>query len=72
MSFDTEVAGCSVATGFVVDKEQGLILTNRPPPHVPILLSSPDPISPAQAVADPDWLPPLWRWAQGTWCTRAP
>ena len=33
MSFDTEVAGCSVATGFVVDKEQGLILTNRPPPY---------------------------------------
>jgi S1-C subfamily serine protease len=29
MSFDTEGAGCSVATGFVVDAKQGLILTNR-------------------------------------------
>ena len=49
MSFDTEVAGCSVATGFVVDKEQGLILTNRPPPH-------PSDLQPhaAQPVADPD------------------
>ena len=29
MSFDTEGAGCSVATGFVVDAQRGLILTNR-------------------------------------------
>jgi hypothetical protein len=29
MSFDTESAGCSVATGFIVDAARGLILTNR-------------------------------------------
>jgi S1-C subfamily serine protease len=29
MTFDTEEAGCSVATGFVVDAKRGLILTNR-------------------------------------------
>ncbi|KAJ3219519.1 hypothetical protein HK099_004661 [Clydaea vesicula] len=28
-SFDTEVAGSSQATGFVIDKEKGFILTNR-------------------------------------------
>jgi S1-C subfamily serine protease len=28
-AFDTEAAGSSYATGFVVDKERGLILTNR-------------------------------------------
>eukprot|EP00123_Amoebidium_parasiticum_P010663 comp20240_c0_seq1/m.25258 comp20240_c0_seq1/g.25258 ORF comp20240_c0_seq1/g.25258 comp20240_c0_seq1/m.25258 type:complete len:347 (-) comp20240_c0_seq1:1887-2927(-) len=28
-TFDTNTAGCSVATGFVVDKENGLLLTNR-------------------------------------------
>lgn len=27
--FDTEKAGASVATGFIVDKQKGLILTNR-------------------------------------------
>ena len=28
-SFDTELASSSYATGFVVDKQRGLILTNR-------------------------------------------
>jgi S1-C subfamily serine protease len=28
-AFDTEVAGASYATGFVVDKSRGIILTNR-------------------------------------------
>ncbi|VAI48652.1 unnamed protein product [Triticum turgidum subsp. durum] len=28
-AFDTEVAGASYATGFVVDKARGIILTNR-------------------------------------------
>ena len=28
-AFDTESAGCSSATGFVVDKRRGIILTNR-------------------------------------------
>lgn len=28
-AFDTEQAGASYATGFVVDKERGIILTNR-------------------------------------------
>jgi hypothetical protein len=28
-SFDTEKAGCSEATGFVVNAEKGIILTNR-------------------------------------------
>ncbi|KAJ1721055.1 hypothetical protein LPJ53_004385 [Coemansia erecta] len=29
MSFDTESAGCTNATGFVIDAEQGIILSNR-------------------------------------------
>ena len=29
LTFETEGAGCSVATGFVVDAARGLILTNR-------------------------------------------
>lgn len=28
-AFDTEAAGASYATGFIVDKRRGLILTNR-------------------------------------------
>ena len=28
-AFDTEAAGSSSATGFIVDKKRGLILTNR-------------------------------------------
>lgn len=28
-AFDTETAGSSVATGFIIDAERGLILTNR-------------------------------------------
>lgn len=28
-AFDTEAAGASYATGFVVDKRRGIILTNR-------------------------------------------
>jgi S1-C subfamily serine protease len=28
-AFDTEVAGAGAATGFVVDKARGIILTNR-------------------------------------------
>ncbi|KAH9186580.1 hypothetical protein AeNC1_011447 [Aphanomyces euteiches] len=39
-SFDDEKAACTVATGFVVDKERGLILTNR---HV---------VTPGPVVAD--------------------
>ena len=29
MSFDTEKAGCSMATGFIVDAERGIVMTNR-------------------------------------------
>jgi hypothetical protein len=45
-AFDTEVAGASYATGFVVDKSRGIILTNR---HV---------VKPGRGPPDPARFPP--------------
>ncbi|QDZ21719.1 serine protease [Chloropicon primus] len=55
-SFDTESAGSSFATGFIVDKERGLILTNR---HV----VKPGPITAEAVFLNREELPvyPLYR-----------
>lgn len=45
-AFDTEAAGSASATGFVVDKHRGLILTNR---HV----VTPGPIVAGKALTEP-------------------